>query len=226
MRKLTQQELDQVKKAIAAKDLTSAEILVEIYDHYVSHLESKSIGEFEYELFELEQKFTSRFCKEMQLDFQENAEKEISSLQWSIWKSYFTWPKVLATASFFTIFLLIWMYGVNLSRTLALCLPLVFGTCLNGWLWYKSYKRVSKIRKLLKSHTTLESSYLPNSVNQFVILFVTSNLIFQVSRGSELFNSSQSLIFSISVLAIFAAIVNYMYSFYEACKLKSKTALI
>lgn len=226
MRKLTEPELDQVKKVIAAKELISAEILLEIYDHYVSHLESKPMGEFEYELFELEQKFTSRFCKEIQLDFQESAEKEISSLQWSIWKSYFNWPKVLATVSFFTIFLLIWMYGENLSRALALCLPLVFGICLNGWLWHKSYKRVSKIRKLLKSHTTLESSYLPNSVNQFVILFGTSNLIFQVWRGLELFNSSQSLIFSISVLVIFSALVSYMYSFYEACKLKSKTALI
>jgi len=60
MRQLSEEELDQVKRAIAVKDLTSAEILIEIYDHYVSHLERFEEAEFEEQLFELEQKFTPK----------------------------------------------------------------------------------------------------------------------------------------------------------------------
>lgn len=226
MRKLSEEELIKIQKAIVAKELISAEVLMEIYDHYVSHLEGFGEEDFEEQLDELEQKFTPRYCKTIQLDFKESSEKEISRMQWSIWKSYFTWPKGLATISFFAIFLLVWIYGSDISRILAICLPILIGTLLNGWLWYKSYKKVAQIRKLVKSHTTLESSYLPNSVNQFVIIFITLNFIFQVSRGLKVLTSMESLFFAFLALVIFFAFVSYMFSFYAACKLKSKTALI
>ncbi|REG81519.1 hypothetical protein [Algoriphagus antarcticus] len=226
MRKLTEQELDQVKKAIAAKELTSAEILIEIYDHYVSHLESFEEMDFEEQLFELEGKFTPNYCKTLQLNFYETAEKELNRLQWSIWKSYFTWPRAMWTIFFFIIFFYIWINGGAFSRTLALSFPFISGFSLNGWLWYKSYKKVNEIRKLVKSHTTLQSSYLPNSVTQFAIMFGVFNLLFNIPRTLNLLNSMESIFSIIAILLIYGLFISYMLSFYEACKLKSKIALI
>ena len=227
MRQLSERELDQVKKAIAVKELTSAEILIEIYDHYVSHLERFEEAEFEEQLFELEQKFTPKYCKNLQLDFYENAEKEINRLQWSILKSYFTWPRAMWTVLLFSIFIFFWLNGGNISKILVLGIPFMAGLSLNGWLWYKSYKKVSDIRKLLKSHTTLQSSYLPDSINQFVIMFLTLNtLIFTIPTLVELFNTTESLFFIIAILLALGMFVTHILSFYEACKIKSKTGLI
>jgi hypothetical protein len=227
MRKLSERELDQVKGAIAAKELTSAEILVEIYDHYVSHLESFGEAEFEGELFELEQKFTPKYCKNLQLDFYENAEKEISRLQWSIFKSYFTWPRAMWTVLVLSIFVFFWMSGGNTTKILLLSIPFIAGLSINGWLWYKSHKKVSEIRKLIKSHTTLQSTYLPDSVNQFVMMFLTLNmLIFTIPTFVGLLDSMGSLLFIIAILLVFAGFISHMLTFYEACKIKSKIALI
>lgn len=100
IRELNEEELNQIQKAIAVKDLTSAEILMEVYDHYVSHLESKSAAEFEDELFELEQKFTYSYCHSLQAKFLKASKKEIFNLQWTLFKTYFTWPRMLGTVLF------------------------------------------------------------------------------------------------------------------------------
>jgi hypothetical protein len=227
MRQLSDKELDQVKRAIAGKDLTSAEILIEIYDHYVSHLEGFEEVDFDGELFELEQKFTPKYSKKLQLDFYENAEKEITRLQWSIAKSYFTWPRAVWTVLLFSIFIFFWLNGGNISKILVLGFPFMAELSLNGWLWYKSYKKVSDIRKLLKSHTTLQSSYLPNSVNQFVMMFLTMNMvIFTIPTFVGLLDSMGSFLFLIAAFLVFAAFIAHMLTYYEACKIKSKTALI
>jgi len=227
MRKLSEQELDHVKRSSAFKDLTSAEILIEVYDHYISHLESFVELDFESQLFELEQKFTSKYCKNLELDFYEKAEKEINRLQLLILKSYFTWPRAMWTILLLSIFIFSCLYGGDISKTLALSIPFVVGFSLNGWLWYRSYKKVSEIKKLVKSHTTLQSSYLPDSVNQFVIMFLTLNtLIFTIPTIVELLDFMDSLFFVLASVLVFGMFILHMLTFYEACKIKSKTALI
>jgi hypothetical protein len=107
MRKLSDKELDQVKRAIAAKDLTSAEILIEIYDHYVSHLESFEGSEFKDELFDLEQKFRYSYYNSLQENFEKSTKKELLKIQWRISKSYFSWPKIISTALVVTLLTLL-----------------------------------------------------------------------------------------------------------------------
>ena len=184
MRKLSEQELDQVKRTIATKELTSAEILIEIYDHYVSHLESFEEAEFEEQLFELEQKFTPKYCKNLQLDFYENAGKEVNRLQWSILKSYFTWPRAMWTVLLFSIFIFFWLNGGNISKILVLGIPFMAG-------------------------------------------FLTMNMvIFTIPTFVGLLDSMGSFLFLIAAFLVFAAFIAHMLTYYEACKIKSKTALI
>ncbi|MEB2776442.1 hypothetical protein SYJ56_14055 [Algoriphagus sp. D3-2-R+10] len=95
MRKLTEQEFDQVKKTIAAKNLTSAEILVEIYDHYVSHLEGFEEADFEKELFELEQKFTYSYCHSLQTKFIKASKKEVGKMHWKVIQRNLHLPRII-----------------------------------------------------------------------------------------------------------------------------------
>ena len=54
MRTLTEQELKLVQTTIIAKELTVMEVIAEIYDHYISHLEGIPEEEFRSELAKLE----------------------------------------------------------------------------------------------------------------------------------------------------------------------------
>jgi hypothetical protein len=158
-RKLSQAELSRIQKAIAVKDLTSAEILMEIYDHYVSLLESKATEEFDEELFELEQKFTYGYCHALQGKLFKSAKKEIFGLQWSLFKSYFSWPRIVLTAAFLILSLFIWSYLGEKTRMITLFIPFALSSMLTLGIVINSFRKVRKVRKYIKSTQKIESTF-------------------------------------------------------------------
>jgi hypothetical protein len=52
MRQLTDIELQEIRESIKKKVLYSAEIILKIYDHYVSHLQNYSADQFKEKLTE------------------------------------------------------------------------------------------------------------------------------------------------------------------------------
>ena len=226
MRKLSEQELDQIKKAISAKELTSAEILIEIYDHYVSHLEGFESSKFEEELFELEQKFSYSYCHALQSKFIKASKKEIFNLQWSIFKTYFTCPRMLGTILFLCAYIFFWGTIEAKTKGLILVIPLVVVLCLSGWIWIKSYKKVREIKRIVNAQKRIESSYLSTIMVQFSLMTSSFNLLILVPKILDVPNFLDSVFFLVASFSLFILYTGYTLTLFEAWRLKTKSALI
>lgn len=226
MRKLSEQELDQIKKAISAKELTSAEILLEIYDHYVSHLEGFESSKFEEELLELEEKFSYSYCHALQSKFIKASKKEIFNLQWSIFKTYFTLPRFLATALFLVFYFLFWMDVANKTKVQLLIIPIVAIVILSAWIYYRSFKKVSKIKQMIASPKGIQSSLLASIMMQLSLITSSFNLMILLPKVFDVPNYMESPYFIAGTLILFFIYVSYSLTLFEAWKLKTKSSLI
>jgi hypothetical protein len=226
MRQLTQLELKTVKDALVRKEISSAEILMEVYDHYVSHVESRTEEEFENELLELEQKFTRAYCNALQSNLFKTSKKEIFNLQWSLFKTYFDWPKMVGTILFLTTIIFFWGSIESRTKGLMLIIPLVFVLCLTAWIWYKSHKKVKEIKKLINAQNRIESSYLSTILIQFSLMTSSFNLLILVPKILDVPNFMDSIFFLIATFTLFIFYTGYTLTLFEAWKVKSKTALI
>jgi len=226
MRQLTEQELNQVKNAVAAKELISAEILLEVYDHYVSHLESFDESDFEAELFELEQKFKYSYCHALQAKFIKASKKEMFNLQWTIFKTYFTWPRFLATIAFLIFLLTLWGNIDSRTKGLSLILPLVLIILMTAWIYFKSYRKVTKIKKMIPSHKKIESSYLNTIMIQLTLLMSSFNLIILVPKILDFPYFLDSNFFLVASFSLFIIYTSYTLTLFEVWKIKTKTSLI
>jgi hypothetical protein len=167
MRKLSEQELKLVQKAIIAKEISVIEILAEVYDHYITHLEGFSEEEFKSELAKLESIWIYPYCRDLQGEFSKNVNKSIRNLQWELIKSYFTWPRLMVTLILFLIAYLgsillpskIFFLGVI---TPILVFLLVFGILMS----YRSKGKFKELKQIFNYRTTGsllisgESSYM------------------------------------------------------------------
>ena len=89
MRQLTEIELQEIRRSIMRKEISSAEILMEIYDHFISHLQEFPEEKFNEQLFELDQKFTYGYCHALQAKFIKEAKEDIHRTQWMVIRKYF-----------------------------------------------------------------------------------------------------------------------------------------
>jgi hypothetical protein len=226
MRKLTNPELDQVKRAIAYKDITSAEILMEIFDHYLSHLQSYEEQDFEEQLLELEQQFTYSYCHALQAKFLNASKKEIFHLQWNLFKTYFTWPRMLGTVLFLCAYIFLWGTIEAKTKGLILVIPLVVVLCLSGWIWIKSYKKVREIKRIVNAQNKIESSYLSTIMVQFSLMTSSFNLLICVPKILDVPNFLDSVFFLVASFSLFILYTGYTLTLFEAWRLKTKTALI
>lgn len=222
MRKLSEQELDQVKKAIGAKEEVSGEILMEVYDHYVSHLEGFGVADFNKELAELERRFTNGYCLTLHEKLMKSAKKELFNLQWSLFKSYFKWPRIIVTAGFFLLVFLIWTYSAEKTKLIILSFPiaiiyiLLFGVIIN------SFRKARLFKKFIHGRKTIQSPYAIWII-QPMILFSSSFILLFSSHSGFLLGSSYFPLVSFLFLIIYSG---YVLTLFEAWKIKSKTALI
>jgi hypothetical protein len=224
---LSREEMTRIQKAIAFKDLTSAEILIEVYDHYVSHLESFEELDFEAQLFELEQKFRYSYYNVLQENFAKTSKKELQQLQYSIWKSYFTWPPFIGTLLVLVFLTVLWSSLEGKARGLPVVIsmiPLLLTFC---WILVKSKIKVNKIKRAIGLTSKIQSSYLTNIIIQYSLLSGLLNGFIQLPRlfsSDEGFFESYYFIFITFLLCVFFII--YTLTLFEAWKIKSKTALI
>lgn len=230
MRKLTEQELKLVQKAITAKEISVVEILAEVYDHYISHLEGFPEEEFKSELAILESKWTYPYCQSLQNDFSKSINKSITSLQWKLIKSYFTWPKILSTVILFGFFYALSVLltpKVFFSSTIIPILIIVH--VFNFYLMFSSRKRYKELRSIFNFKTTglfiqsAESSSLNATVGSPLSVL---NLLFFIPRifDLDLGVSLKTLLFIMVFIAFLISIISF--SAYQAWKIKTKTALI
>lgn len=230
MRKLSEEELNVVQLAIIAKDLTVMEVIAEIYDHYITHLEGFSEEEFKSELAKLESIWIYPYCRDLQGDFSKNVNKSIRSLQWKIIKSYFTWPKILSTATFIGIlFILSQVLSAKVFVYTSFIPFLIITQVFHIYLLILSRKKYSKLRSVFNFRSTgrmlssAETNGLSVAIGTPLSLL---NLLLLSPRilDFELGITTNSFLLILVLFSFLISIISF--SAYEAWKIKSKTALI
>ncbi len=226
MRQLSETELQEIRRHLRDKEISSAEILMEIYDHYISHLQGYSSEEFQEQLMELELKFSYPYCRGLQAKFNSQVRKEINKTQWQVLKQYFCWSRLLYV-------LLFSLLAFQMSRFVTdkkeigifMLFPLLVLAISHVYFLIKSHFRIKTIKKTFKTKAPLQSSmhypfseklYLP--VMMAYTLMWTSEYILNAELTSNLAPSIASVIFII--LSIYAV------TLFEVWHLKTKSTMI
>ncbi len=230
MRKLSEEELKLVQTAIIAKEISVIEILAEIYDHYISHLEGFSEEEFKSELEKLEAIWTYEYCKKIVKEFNSNTISSIQSLQWKLIKTYFSWPKFLITAfGFLCIYFFVNFLPSNYFLLGVVVPVLVFLIGFSLVMYYRSTRKYKKLKSIFNFSSTGtfissgETSYLFTHsifpINLFSCLIIGPKNLGIIDDFSNPWMSLIILLFSF-LLFLHTLTIN------EAWKTKTKTALL
>jgi hypothetical protein len=224
---LRPEELARIQKAIAFKYLTSAEILIEVYDHYVSHLENFPEADFGDELFQLEQKFRYSYYNSLQENFEKSTKRELLKIQWTIGKSYFSWPKIISTALVVFILILLFQNLEGKTKGFTVVVPIGLTVLLMVLIGIKSFLKVERIKNTIGTTSKVQSSFLTTILKQYSSALAFFNLFVTIPR--LLFDRVvwlNSPYFTIASFLLCLFYIGYLFSLMEAWKIKSKTALI
>ncbi|MBC6366608.1 hypothetical protein [Algoriphagus sp. AK58] len=231
MRKLSEQELKLVQTAIIAKEISVMEILAEVYDHYISHLEGFSESEFKNELAVLDSKWTYLYCRVLQDDFIKNSDKAILKLHWQLIKGYFTWPKILSTVILFG-----FLYGLSQILTPAVfafstILPaIILSHIFNFSLVYSSRKKFKALRRIFNLDSKkFKLNYAESNslIAAFGTLLALPSILINGPKMLENSTPEGSVNWILMILILIAFLISLVsFSAYEAWKIKSKTALL
>jgi hypothetical protein len=226
MRQLTQLELKTVKDALVRKEISSAEILMEVYDHYVSHLQEFPIEEFDNPLFELDQRFSYAYCHALQAKYNKEIRKEINRIQWQVFKRYFCLSKILYVLIFSFLAFQMSRYVTDEKEVALIVLsPLLILAGAHIFFLIKSHLRIKSIKKNFNTKGSLQSSlYYPFSEKLYLPVMMAYVIMWSVEY---IFNSNAmaNLAPSIAVV-IFIILSIYVLTLLEVWKIKTKTALI
>lgn len=228
MRELSEIELQEIRNSILRKEISSAEILMEIYDHYISHLQEFSESEFSEQLFELDQKFSYGYCHALQTKFKKEAKKDIHQTQWKVIRSYFCTSRWLFFAGILVIIFTIATQTRSERETQLLILsPLILLTIASFIFNWKNYVKLMPIKKAFKGSTIpIQSSLaLPISERMYLPVLLIYTLNFFLSRLFEL-NIPYNQIQAPLATLLTAGLILYFLSLMEVWKIKSKTALV
>ncbi|MFN3800296.1 hypothetical protein [Belliella pelovolcani] len=227
MRQLTEIELQEIRRSIMRKEISSAEILMEIHDHYISHLQEFSEEEFNEQLVELDQKFTYGYCHALQFRFIKKAKEEIHQTQWMVIRKYFCASRWL----YLVVILVLVFYAAMQARTeeelgILLLSPLILLLIANIAFGYQNFKKLRPIKKTFKG--------IGIPINSSLALTISERMYFPILMA-QLFVYVPKLIFSqidlspflpAGAAAITVLLTLYTVSLLEVWKIKSKTALV
>ncbi|WP_041779162.1 hypothetical protein [Belliella baltica] len=227
MRKLTEIELQEIRRSIMRKEISSAEILMEIYDHYISHLQEFSEAEFHEQLFELDQKFTYGYCHALQYKFNKKAKEDIHQTQWMVIRKYFCTSRWFYLAGIMALV----FYVATQARSekelgVLLLSPMILLLLANIAFGYQNFRKLRPIKKTFKN--------IGIPINSSLALPITERMYFPILMA-QLFVYVPKLIFSqidlFPYLPAGAAMITILLTLYtvsllEVWKIKSKTALV
>lgn len=227
MRTLSETENQLIIKSIIRKEITSAEILMEIYDHYVSHLQESGADTFDRELWELNEKFTYGYCHKIQQNFQKQASAEVGKAQMAVLKKYFCLSRGLYLMGIL-ILLTVVSFQFNNGNELNIIMisPILLLAVSHIVFNYRSFKKLKLIKKIFKEQSiVIESSVgKPISERLYLPVVLLQALLF-LPRFFLNLEVTQLFLPQIAVLFTTIGII-YTLSLWEVWKIKSKTALV
>lgn len=227
MRQLTQSEFKEVQRVIFHKEISSAEVLSEIYDHYVSHLQEFPEEQFSLQLLELEQKFTYAYCHALQAKFNKSMRDDISKTQWQVLHKYFCTSRWIYAAGILALL----FYIANQTQSekevgILILSPLILLTIV----WFAFNWRVAKkIKPIMRTFKGMAIPIYSSSAKPF-----SERIYLPVLLGQVLIYFPRLFDFGIDfnpilpgVAAVITAVLTlYLLSLLEVWKIKSKTALL
>ncbi|TFV93143.1 hypothetical protein E4S40_12825 [Algoriphagus kandeliae] len=228
MRKLNASELQAVQQSILKKEIYAVELLGEIYDHYLSHLENLPEEKFDEELEALDQKWTYAYCHKIQSELNKNIQKSIRSTQWTLIKSYFSWPKMAFTLALVGILtLLVNILTWKMQVIILFLVPLVYLVGFMLYITYRSRKKTKAIRTLFGNSGIRVRSVFSNHFTSYLTLPLHFyNVFLNLPRVFGLDKLVPDyLVNYLSVTCCFIVVIHSLSS-YEAWKLKSKSAFV
>jgi hypothetical protein len=228
MRKLTEQELKLVQQAMIKKHITSAELLIEVYDHFICHLECFPVEDFDKELMELNKKWTCAYCETLEKELFKNTNKSIRTTQWKLIKSYFTSPKSIFTLLLVSgLTILANLLEGKMQSLILFLLPLFFLFTFMVFVGIASWIRVRRIKQLFKDGDLKINSTYSRYFATYLLLPIS---FFNLGIHSPYLIGSNDFLpeylSNLSVVSFSFFLYVYSLSAYEAWKIKSKTALI
>lgn len=228
MRALSNKELVQIEKSIQKKGLQTAELLAEIYDHYISHLENFPEGNFIEQLEALDQKWTYSYCHKLQHDLAKNINKSIRTLQWAVIKSYFTWPRMVFTLTLIGILtILVDMLAWKTQVLVFFGIPLVYIAVFMVFILVRTRMKTKQIRKLFNTpYLKVSSSYSSHFLIHLAIPFNFFNVFINLPRIFGLHQIIPDYLINFLSVTFCFIIVLHSLTISEAWKIKSKTAFI
>lgn len=227
MRQLTDIELQEIRNSIKKKVLYSAEIIMEIYDHYVSHLQNYPEDQFTEQLMELDQKFTYSYCHSMQSKLNKNINMDIGKTQWMVIKKYFCTSRwVFLVGILAVVFFVATQARSEREVKFLLFSPLALLLLMHLALGYQWMKRIFPIKKTFKGNgVTIKSSFMtPLSMRLHMPLTLANMMIY----FPKIFFDDYGFLLLLPAAAVSITILFTIYaiSLMEVWKIKSKTALI
>lgn len=229
MRKLTEEELTLIQKSIIRKEISATELLGEIYDHYVTHLENFPESDFNTQMKLLDEKWTQDYCKKLQRDLQNSINKSIRSLQWRLLKTYFSWPRIVLTSILIILTsLLINLLSWNL-QVIVLIIPLLFLIVLGAIISVRAHRKNKTIKTLFNFRNSgifILSFQSSNFIGHVIWPVHALNLFILAPKNLGMHDVSAVYIFNSISILFGAYLILHSLTIFEAWKIKSKTALI
>lgn len=226
-RDLTEIEQLAIRKAIMAKGLSSAEILLEVYDHYVSHLQECKAEDFDAELAALEEKFTYGYCHALQANLQKSLNTEITRKQWKIIKSYFCSSRLIYSLGLLSILVTV---SLNFSTEdqfymmVFITLALLIGFSI--LILFKWRKSLGMAKRVFPQQKSMIRSYASNAMA--VRALVPAGILNAMVSVPRTFLATHDLSFAFLPqisLVLTMALLLYGISLFEVWKIKSKSLL-
>jgi ABC-type multidrug transport system fused ATPase/permease subunit len=223
MRNLTDIEYQAIKSAIVRKEISSAEILMEVYDHYVSHLQELGEVDFDDQLAELEEKFTYGYCHSLQANLQKNLRKDISKRQWLIIKNSFCFSKLIYSLG---LLLILFTFSMNLRSEdqyfLMMYVPIILLAIFSIFVLFNRRKRTRIAKSIFAEQKDTIKSYL----SEVMVLRITLPVLILngLLQMSKIFLKIHEIPFAF--LPQTMGLMFHGISLFEVWKVKSKTSLI
>lgn len=226
-RQLTDIELQEIRKAIMRKEISSAEILMEVYDHYISHLQEFPEEGFNSQLFELEQKFTYAYCHALQFRFNKEAKEDIHKTQWLVIRKYFCTPRWLYLVGILVIVFYISSQARNEQEyTLLLLSPMILLFVSNIVFGIQNRRKLRPIKKAFKGIGIPINSSLASPISERLSLPVLMAQVFIYLPKLIFTNIDLTPYLSAGAGMVTIVLIMYTLSVWEVWEIKSKTALV
>lgn len=227
MRQLTEIELKEIQQTIMKKEISSAEILMEIYDHYIAHLQEFSEHEFDEQLSELEDKFTYGYCHALQFGFKKKAKEDIHQMQWIVIQKYFCASRWLYLAGI----LVLVFYVATQARTdkelgILLLSPMILLLLANIAFGYRNFKKLRPIKKTFKGAGVAINSSLALPITERLYSPVLTAQVFVYLPKLVFTNLDLSPYLSAVAGMVTVILILHTISLLEVWKIKSKTAFV